>query len=157
LEPISSKRIKHVIVPSLKTDIINKIQQTLNSVSALCLTVDAWSTKRCRSFLGITCHFINQQMIPQAFLLDFLRLKSPHTGDNIYQQTEDVLDRFDIKEKVYKIITDNAANMIKAFKFGLFSDDLSDAPNDQMGVAPNADPPVDDDDEGKQYSILFVI
>jgi len=40
-EPVSSKRIKRVIIPSLKTDIINKIYQTLNGVDALCLTVDA--------------------------------------------------------------------------------------------------------------------
>lgn len=145
-EPISSKRIKRVILPSLKTDIVNKIHQSLSGVDALCLTIDAWSNKRCRSFLGITCHFINQHMKPEAVLLDFLRLKSPHTGDTIQQLTEEVLDQFDLKEKVFKITTDNASNMTKAFKFGLFSEQLLDASVDPMKSVPDVDPSIDDHD-----------
>ena len=52
-------------------------------------------------------------MIPQSYLIGFVRLKSPYTGDNMKQLTEDVLDRYDLKEKVFKIITDNASSMIK--------------------------------------------
>ena len=153
-EPISSKRIKRVIIPSLKSDIVNKIHQSLNSVDALCLTIDAWSNKRSRSFLGITCHYINQHIKPEAVLLEFLRLKSPHTGDKIYQLTEDVLHRFGIKEKVFKIITDNASNMVKAFKFGLFSEDLFDASTDSIKARPDVDPSIDDHD-GKRCLILL--
>lgn len=78
-----------------------------------------------------------------------MRLKHPHTGDNIYQLTEDVLDRFNIKEKVFKVVTDNASNMNKAFKFGLFSDDSSDISGDQKQTELDADPLVNDTD-GKQ-------
>lgn len=54
-------------------------------------------------------------MTPQTFLLDFLRIKSLHTVLNIEHLTEDVLEKFNIKEKekIYKIIKDNASNMIK--------------------------------------------
>jgi len=45
LEPISSKRIKHVIIPSVKIDLVNKIHHALNGVDALSVTVDAWSNK----------------------------------------------------------------------------------------------------------------
>ena len=56
-----------------------------------------------------------------------VRLKSPHTGENIQHTTECVLDRFDLKEKVYRVVTDNASSMVKAYKFGLFVDDDDDA------------------------------
>ncbi|CAF5218685.1 unnamed protein product [Rotaria magnacalcarata] len=62
-------------------------------------------------------------MVPQSCLLDFIRLKSPHTGENIHETTERILDRFNMKEKVYKIVTDNTSSMIKAYKFGLSVDD----------------------------------
>ncbi|CAF4911296.1 unnamed protein product [Rotaria sp. Silwood1] len=71
-------------------------------------------------------------MVLQAFLIDFVRLKSPHTSDNIQRLTENILDHFSIKEKVYRIITDNASSMIKAYKFGLAVDE--DHPmNDDQG------------------------
>ncbi|CAF1239913.1 unnamed protein product [Rotaria sordida] len=61
-------------------------------------------------------------MSPQAYLIDFLRFKSPHTSENIQHMTEEVLERFDMKKKVFRIITDNASSMIKAYKFGLSFD-----------------------------------
>ncbi|CAF4784428.1 unnamed protein product [Rotaria sp. Silwood1] len=108
------------------------ICDTLEKVNDLTLTIDAWSHRRGRSFLGITCHFIDNKMVLQAFLIDFVRLKSPHTSDNIQRLTENILDHFSIKEKVYRIITDNASSMIKAYKFGLAVDE--DHPmNDDQG------------------------
>ncbi|CAF4415240.1 unnamed protein product [Rotaria sp. Silwood2] len=61
-------------------------------------------------------------MEPESYLIDFIRLKS-HSGEYIHQTTESILDRFQIKEKIYKVVTDNAASMIKAYKFGLTIDD----------------------------------
>ena len=153
-DPLSSKCIKRVIIPSFKIDIINKIHQSLNGVDALCLTVDAWSNKRCRSFLWITYHFVNQHFKLEPVLLEFMRLKSSHAGENIYQLIEDVLDRFNIQEKVFKIITDNASNMIKTFTFGLLSEDSLDTSTDQMQAAPGVNQPANDYD-GKPFSMFL--
>lgn len=118
-QPISSKKLKSDIISSMNDRIYKKIYETLQQINYLTLTIDAWSDRRHRSFLGITCHFIDNNMIPQAFLIDFVRMKSPHTSENIQRLTEYVLDRFNIKQKVYRIITDNASSMVKAYKFGL--------------------------------------
>jgi hypothetical protein len=118
-EPISAKKLKRDIIPSFTNKVLKTMHETLSSINHVTLTVDGWSDRRCRSFLGITCHFINNKMMPQAYLIDFLRFKSPHNSENIHQLTEEVLERFNIKEKVFKIITDNASSMIKAYKFGL--------------------------------------
>ncbi|CAM4841257.1 unnamed protein product [Rotaria magnacalcarata] len=129
-EPISAKKLKRDILPSFMNNVSKTIHEALNKINYLSLTIDGWSDRRCRSFLGITCHFIDDKMMSQAYLLDFVRHKSPHTGENIKQLTEDVLDRFEIKEKVFKIITDNASSMIKAYKFGLFADEETDEHGD---------------------------
>jgi hypothetical protein len=146
-KPISSKKIKRVIIPSFTNNVLDKIHETLNNVSDLTLTIDGWSDRRARSFLGITCHFIDCNMISQAYLLDFIRFKSPHTGENIRQLTEEVLDRFNIKDKVFKIITDNAAAMIKAYKFGLFIDELDDTSLDRNQLVHHINESLDDDDD----------
>ncbi|CAF3979721.1 unnamed protein product [Rotaria magnacalcarata] len=107
------------------------IHEALNNVNHLTLTINGWSDRRCRSFLGITCHFTDDKMMTQAYLIDFVRLKSPHTAENIQQLTDDVLDRFHIEEKVFKIITGNASSMIKTCKFGLLVDEEADMHSDK--------------------------
>ncbi|CAF1689229.1 unnamed protein product [Adineta ricciae] len=68
-------------------------------------------------------------MQPRSHSIDFVRFKSPHTGENIQQLTECILDRFNIKEKIYRIVTDNASTLIKAYKFGLSVEDDADDSN----------------------------
>ncbi|CAF4015157.1 unnamed protein product, partial [Rotaria sp. Silwood1] len=120
--PVSAKYLKHDTIARFKEKVIKIIHDTLSAVDHLTLTVDGWTDRKCRSFLGVTCHFINFKMEPESYLIDFVRLKS-HSGEYIHQTTESILDRFQIKEKVYKVVTDNAASMIKAYKFGLTIDD----------------------------------
>ena len=84
--------------------------------------MDGQTDRRCRSFIGVTCHFINPKCEPQTYLIDFVRIKSLHTAEKIHQITEEILDRYNLKDKVYKIVTDNASTMIKAYKFGLVVD-----------------------------------
>lgn len=122
-EPMSSKRLRNVIITSFTEKVRKTISETLENVKDLSLTVDGWSDRRSRGYLGITCHFINDKMIPQAYLIDFVRMKSPHTSENIQRQTEYILDSYNIKEKVFRIITDNAANMVRAYKFGLSTEE----------------------------------
>lgn len=152
-EPVSSKRLKRDIIPSLTNKVRGKIHQTLNNTSYVTLTVDVWSDRRCRSFLGVTCHFIDDKMMPQAYLIDFLRFKSPHTGETIQQLTEEVLERFNIKKKVYKITTDNASSMIKAYKFGLCVSDDDGSADDQRKLNLVTDS-MSDDLEGERVCSL---
>jgi hypothetical protein len=146
-EPMSVKKLKRVIATSFKERVHKKVYETLQNVNHLSLTVDGWSDRRGRGFLGITCHFLDKQMLPQAYLIDFMRIKSPHTSDNIQRQTEYVLDSFNIKEKVFRIITDNASNMIKAYKFGLSVEGDSGNSIDQSSMSMHDnDTNLDDDD-----------
>jgi hypothetical protein len=116
---ISSKKLKSEHISFFKEKVDKAVRQALNGVRNVTLTVDGWSDRKCRSFIGVTCHFINSKCEPQAYLIDFVRIKSPHTAEKIHHITEQILDHYNLKEKVYKIVTDNTATMIKAYKFGL--------------------------------------
>ena len=118
-QPISSKRLKYEYISFFKEKVDKAVRDELINVRNVTLTVDGWSDRKCRSFIGVTCHFINSKCEPQAYLIDFVRIKSPHTGEKIHHVTEQILDDYNLKEKVYKIVTDNASTMIKAYKFGL--------------------------------------
>ncbi|CAF4804796.1 unnamed protein product [Rotaria socialis] len=146
--PISSKKLKHDGISFFADKMKTNLHATLNGVKFVTLTVDGWSDRRGRSFIGVTCHFINYKCESQAFLIDFVRLKGPHTGENIHRTTEFILDRYNLKEKVYKIVTDNASSMIKAYKFGLpVDDEVYDDDSNKIKSNSSANSGCDDNDD----------
>lgn len=115
------------------------LKSQLSQALSVNLTVDIWSDRLMRGFLGITAHYIlNNTSHPpllQSALLSMSRFKGSHTGDNIALAFEGILDHFDIRGKVDHVITDNAANMRKAFQivFPLVDDDESESvPNSSV-------------------------
>jgi len=104
----------HLKVKNIKEMIIAKLSEaeTVNT------TVDIWSDRKMRSFLGITAHVIqeeNNNLKLVSYTLLCQRFLGKHTGEHIATVFDSTLDDFKIKSKVDYIITDNAANMKKAF------------------------------------------
>ncbi|CAM4844568.1 unnamed protein product, partial [Rotaria magnacalcarata] len=124
-KPTSARYFTRTLLPKLLQDSQEKIKQTLDTVNNLSITVDVWTDRRGRSFIGVTGHFIDENYLPRAILLDFLRLRRSHTGENIRHVTEEILKKWRIEQKVFRIITDNAASMVKAYKFGLDGSDVA--------------------------------
>lgn len=90
----------------------------LSNTEHVSVTVDIWSDRRMRGFLGVTVHYMEkdeESLQLKSNLLSFDRFKGSHTAERICKQFEAACDEFDIKDKVDYIISDNAANMRKAF------------------------------------------
>jgi hypothetical protein len=82
----------------------------------------------------------------RQLLLDLSYFDGRHTATNISDQCLSVVDDFSLRDKVLYVVTDNAANMLKAFKLNseLFHEIRED------GLASFSDtslPPVHDEDE----------
>lgn len=99
------------------------IVDMLTSVKSVNLTVDIWSDRKMRAYLGVTCHFVtvDEHACPklQSLLLNCHRFSGSHTGERIASEFESILDAYEIKQKVDHVITDNAANMKKAMTLTL--------------------------------------
>jgi len=128
-KPCSARYIKSQVIPCLYASVKGKVQALLNEIDQLSVTIDIWCDRRGKAFLGITGHFIDIDFKGHAVLLKFVRLKGPHTGENIRNVTKDILEELGISRKIYRVITDNASNMIKAYKFGITVNDQSDSEN----------------------------
>ena len=110
--PGSARYLKSRVIPPLYTSVRKKISSMLNEVDHLSLTVDIWCDRKGKAFFGVTGLFVNVDFQPQAVFLRFIRLKGKHTGENIRNVTKDVLEELEISRKIYRVITDNALNMI---------------------------------------------
>lgn len=92
------------------------IKTTINEQDRVSLTVDIWTDRNMRGFLGVTAHFLSTSPLkPQSLLLACTRFKGSHTGEHISEALETVCAEYSIKQKISYVISDNAANMLRAF------------------------------------------
>ena len=101
------------------------LRQKLAAADSVSLTLDMWSDRRMRSFMGATVHFLSPTMKVEGYLLGMEYLTGRHKGEHIANSCISLVDELDIRSKISYIVTDNAANMVKAFKSmsKLFVDD----------------------------------
>lgn len=116
--PISRATITTRNIPQLVATLKEGIKSRLEEQRSLSVTADIWSDRTMRSYLGVTAHMLNNTSEPhlQTYLLACRRFKGRHSSENISAAFDEILDEYNISEKVDFIITDNAANMKKAFK-----------------------------------------
>ena len=100
-KPTTARHLSKNILPSLLTTVKQKIDSILSEVNHLTITVDVWMDRRAKAFIGVTGHFIDVNYVPQAFLLDLMRLKGSHTGDNIRNVTEEILGTLSVGSFCY--------------------------------------------------------
>ena len=85
------------------------------------VTLDFWTGRDGRSFMGCTVHYIRENVLKQ-YMLFFKEVPPPHTSENVRNNFEDQLDH--LKVSSFVVVTDNAANMKCAFQKA--ADDASD-------------------------------
>jgi len=100
------------------------IVDKLSTVKSISMTLDIWSDRRMRAYLGITGHYIEfGQLQLSSSLLSCSRFRGSHTGERIAAEVVSVMDAYQIQQKVDFFITDNAANMRKALTTFVTQDD----------------------------------
>ena len=111
---LKSKAVKEMIV------------KKLSNVAAVNVTVDIWTDRKMRSFLGVTAHIFeekNENLKLVSYTLACERFLGKHTGSQIAKAFSSTLDDFKIENKLDYVITDNAANMKKAFTTAFAAED----------------------------------
>ncbi|CAF4998281.1 unnamed protein product, partial [Rotaria socialis] len=99
----------------------------------------------------------------KSYVLCFLPLHGSHTANFLLQTYENVIRMFDIQTKLVRLVTDNAANNIKAFENLIIPDfehyfNIEDDDNDEIESDIDLDGfSDDDDDDAKEESYNQVI
>ena len=108
------KGIKKVIADTYNSTmpaLIKKIRVESKSVS---LTTDMWTSRSGQGYIGITCSYIDSKFTLHEITLTVNYVRYPHTAEHITESLEEILEDWKLREKVFVITTDNAANMKKA-------------------------------------------
>jgi len=126
----------------------------------LSATADAWSSHK-RAFMGVTVHYVdpvNFEM--KSTVLGVRRFKHAHTGEAIAKILLSMLNEFGIRSKVLNIVTDNAANMTKAFKVAIAASEVNEertvtVPDNDTDLEEALSIRDDDDDDEREVVNVF--
>nr|CAB3267849.1 zinc finger BED domain-containing protein 4-like [Phallusia mammillata] len=127
--PLSRKTVRKNILSNAE-EMKKKITTCLSNYAAVNITLDIWSDRRLRSFLGVTAHAIDDSENDVrlcSFTLACQRFHGSHSGEHIASAFEHIVTEYKIKHKINYVITDNAANMKKAFTIAFPAPESVDA------------------------------
>jgi hypothetical protein len=134
-------RLVESLLPQVETQVESKIRELITPDSRPCVTVDIWSNRQMRSYLGITGHLISKDFRMITFLIACNRFKGRHTASNISKHFDIAIGRFDLDKHIDFVITDNASNMLAAFKLPQYEEsggeDRGDGEEEEMGEEPD--------------------
>ena len=120
----SRKHLSSTLLTKKHEAIMSKMNHVLDEVDSVSLTLDLWSNRQMRGFMGITCHFIMNWSM-QSLMLACRRFIGRHTTDNIAQYYHETVTSNKISSTIVTIVTDNASNEIKAVSIPGFHDSTS--------------------------------
>lgn len=63
------------------------------------------------AYFSLTCHFISEEWKIVSYLFACKQMFSCHTGERIFLEFEEIIDKFKTRSTVYKAVTDNASNL----------------------------------------------
>lgn len=123
------------------------IIKKLSAVNYVATTTDCWSARQ-RSYLGVTCHWIdNTSLERHSAALACRPVKGSHTFDVLAAALEEIHSEYHIREKVTRTTTDSGSNFLKAFR--LYGEE--EATNVQEESDSTLDDATEDQSESEEY------
>lgn len=94
-----------------------KLHSLLSKSLSVALTTDGWTAQYSQaSYISYTAHFISDEWHLHSCLLECGQYDDSHTAQHLRDELFRVANEWDIKEKVFTVTTDNAANMKAAIR-----------------------------------------
>ena len=79
-------------------------------------TTDFWTSKTLHSFMSFAIHFITNDWCRKLVVLHCIPFDDVHTAENIGIELKEILFKWDLESKLVTVVTDNAANYVRALE-----------------------------------------
>lgn len=102
----------------IAAEVVEKISDSLCQARRVAITTDIWTTDKCvDSYIGLTAHFVNRKTRKrEVYRICCREFNVIHSGLNIARKFQVIFMEYNMETKVFKVLTDNASNMIKAVR-----------------------------------------
>ncbi|MGH0147837.1 UNVERIFIED_CONTAM: hypothetical protein FKN15_073738 [Acipenser sinensis] len=110
----SHNHLSYTLLPRHYAAVQANLKLKMQQAQDMCLTIDIWSNRNMHCFIVITGHYIlNYNM--HSIIVACKRFKGSNIADNIHHMYKETIACYNLAHHVSTIVTDNAANMVKAF------------------------------------------
>lgn len=82
-QPPNRQKISDFLIPTLYENQKSVLFAELQTAEAVSLTTDAWTSRATKSYLTITCHYVDKNWMIQSKVLQTEHFHGPHTGENV--------------------------------------------------------------------------
>ncbi|KAG7404489.1 putative AC transposase [Fusarium oxysporum f. sp. rapae] len=96
-----------------KTRIIDHLRSVPGQIH---IAFDGWRSRNRHALYGIVCFYVDKNGVPSKLVLGLPELKNCHSGGNIAAQILEILESYEILDRVGYITLDNAGNMDTAME-----------------------------------------
>ena len=111
----SRKYMSKKAIPDLYSATRASVKSQISTTEHFAATTDIWSNSTMEPYLGYTLHYVSQDWEIKNHCLETLYLSQDHTGINIADALESILESWSLNsEKQVCITTDNRSNIIAA-------------------------------------------
>ena len=93
-----------------------RVKENLEEIQYCAITTDGGTSSNAVSFQDTNVQYIDNDLHMKTHTLAVQENKEEHTADNYRENTDEVLEEFNLSAKVVMYVTDNEAKMRKAFK-----------------------------------------
>ena len=107
-QPASRVAIKQTLEVLYQEERDHMLKEVAASSFKPSVTLDFWTGRDGRSFMGCIVHYVSEKMLKHHMLF-FKEVPPPHTSENIRNNFEDQFDHLNVTRVV--VVTDNVANM----------------------------------------------
>ncbi|KAK7901638.1 hypothetical protein WMY93_018407 [Mugilogobius chulae] len=89
-----------------------KAEEDLKKASAVSLTADMWTSRNMDAYLGVTCHYLSDDLDLSTVLLGVQYFPMTHTAAHIAEAASTMMAEWGIADKVCAMVTDGARNIV---------------------------------------------
>lgn len=110
--PMCAKTVKGKVEEQAIT-LKQQIKKDLRKCSSVSLTTDCWTSINNEAFMAVTCSFLNENWKIMSPVLETRYLSERHFADYLQAELSTVIEDWEIKDRVFAIVHDNASNIKK--------------------------------------------
>lgn len=110
----SRKVLSNSILPAAYEQCFNVVKNKMKDVQSVCLTTDCWTSSTNESYLGLTAHYITDDYSLNSVLLECKNNTASSSAENLAREIKQIINKFELQDKVLIVISDNGANVKSA-------------------------------------------
>lgn len=113
----SRKTLSEKLIPDLYNQTRRVIEGILKQAQFISCTTDCWTSVANRSYIALTCHFVDENYHLASVCLGCYEMDEDHTAENLCNHINMILTEWNIDETINtSFTTDYGSNVLKAVK-----------------------------------------